>query len=71
MSSLPNYETLKLSEPKPHVILLLVNFMNLIYSAIDVKYLSIIPVDELNEIDDIARKAMNLFDVFYTEHKHR
>jgi len=71
MSSLPNYETLKLSEPKPHVILLLVNFMNLIYSVIDLKYLSTIPVDELNEIDDIARKAMNLFDVFYTEHKHR
>ncbi len=71
MSSLPNYETLKLSQPKPHAILLLVNFMNLIYSVIDVKYLSIIPVDELNEIDDITRKAMNVFDVFYTEHKHR
>jgi hypothetical protein len=43
--------------------------MNYIYSAffstctylgIDVKYLSTIPVNELNEIDDIARKAMHL-----------
>jgi len=35
-------------------------FSMCLYSGIDVKYFSTIPAAELNEIDDIARKAMHL-----------
>jgi hypothetical protein len=35
-------------------------FYNCTYLGIDVQYLSTIPAGELNEIDDIARKAMHL-----------
>ncbi|UJR31754.1 hypothetical protein I4U23_019232 [Adineta vaga] len=95
-SSLPNYETLKLSQPKEHVVLVELNRPSKLNSinkqlfeelktcfeqlntektcraivltgagrtfttGIDVKYLSTIPSGELNQIDDIARKAMCL-----------
>ncbi|CAF1274462.1 unnamed protein product [Adineta steineri] len=96
MSSLPTYETLKLSQPKPHVTLVelnrssKLNAMNkqlfdelkvcfeqlntekscraivltgsgkAFSTGIDVKYLSGVSVNELGEIDDVARKALHL-----------
>ncbi|CAF3814731.1 unnamed protein product [Rotaria sp. Silwood1] len=90
MSSLPTYETLKLSQPKPHVTLVelnrptKLNAMNkqlfddlktcfeqlsidktcraivLTGAGIDIKYLTVLAVTELGQIDDTGRKALHL-----------
>ncbi|CAF4241680.1 unnamed protein product [Rotaria sp. Silwood2] len=96
MSSLPTYETLKLSQPKPHVTVVelnrptKLNAMNkqlfddlktcfeqlsidktcraavltgagkAFGSGIDIKYLTVMAVSELGQIDDTGRKALHL-----------